>query len=237
MLILRVIRMVKTKRGKPQQWSNEALKQIALEVKYKQPNRKLTSLLLEKETGIGRNTWSRRMKEFINHLNSPVHIPKLNESGIITIPSVEELFLKYGADTTELKNEIAKLLNIISDLYTDAKKLVTLEEATQKMKSEIEQLKEQLSKVTIQRAHYETLYNQIVAESYFPHLYGQSEKLKQANVKAEVITLPNQNSQVLELNSPNKVFQNESVNSNAVDVNNQKIETLNALFNLELEDS
>ncbi|HDR6310563.1 TPA: hypothetical protein QCW92_000843 [Bacillus paranthracis] len=177
------------------------------------------------------------MKEFINHLNSPVHIPKLNESGIITIPSVEELFLKYGADTTELKNEIAKLLNIISDLYTDAKKLVTLEEATQKMKSEIEQLKEQLSKVTIQRAHYETLYNQIVAESYFPHLYGQSEKLKQANVKAEVITLPNQNSQVLELNSPNKVFQNESVNSNAVDVNNQKIETLNALFNLELEDS
>ncbi|MGH0860356.1 hypothetical protein ACQVSP_28225 [Bacillus pacificus] len=229
--------MVKTKRGKPQQWSNEALKQIALEVKYKQPNRKLTSLLLEKETGIGRNTWSRRMKEFINHLNSPVHIPKLNESGIITIPSVEELFLKYGANTTELKNEIAKLLNIISDLYTDAKKLVTLEEATQKMKSEIEQLKEQLSKVTIQRAHYETLYNQIVAESYFPHLYGQSEKLKQANVKAEVITLPNQNSQVLELNSPNKVFQNESVNSNAVDVNNQKIETLNALFNLELEDS
>lgn len=228
--------MVKTKRGKPQKWSDEALKQIALEVKYKQPNRKLTSLLLEKETGIGRNTWSRRMKEFINHLNSPVHIPKLDESGVITIPSVEELFLKYGANTTELKNEIAKLLNIISDLYTDTKKLVTLEEATQKMKSEIEQLKEQLSKVTVQKNHYETLYNQIVAESYFPHLYGQSEKLKQANVKAEVITLPNQISQVLELNAPNKVFQNESVNLNSIDENNKKIEKLNELFNLDLED-
>lgn len=225
--------MVKTKRGKPQQWSDEDLKNIALEVKYKQPNRKLTPLLLEKETGIGRNTWSRRMKEFINHLNSPVHIPKLDESGIITIPSVEELFLKYGANTTELKNEIAKLLNIISDLYTDAKKLVTLEEATQQMKSEIEQLKEQLSKVTVQKTHYETLYSQIVAESYFPHLYGQSDKLKQANVKAEVITLPNQTSQVLELNSPNKVFQSESVNSNTVDVNDQKIEKLNELFNLD----
>ncbi|WP_261377414.1 hypothetical protein [Bacillus paramycoides] len=228
--------MVKTKRGKPQQWSDEDLKQIALEVKYKQPNRKLTSLLLEKETGIGRNTWSRRMKEFINHLNSPVHIPKLDESGIITIPSVEELFLKYGANTTELKNEIAKLLNIISDLYTDTKKLATLEEATQKMKLETEQLKEQLSKVTVQKAHYETLYNQIVAESYFPHLYGQSEKLKQANVKAEVITLPNQISQVLELNSPNKVFQNESANLNSVDVNNKKIKKLNDLFNLDWED-
>ncbi|HFT2186120.1 TPA: hypothetical protein RG887_003537 [Bacillus cereus] len=229
--------MVKTKRGKPQQWSDEDLKNIALEVKYKQPNRKLTSLLLEKETGIGRNTWSRRMKEFINHLNSPVHIPKLDESGIIMIPSVEELFLKYGANTIELKNEIAKLLNIISDLYTDAKKLATIEEVMQKMKLETEQLKEQLSKVTVQKAHYETLYNQIVAESYFPHLYGQSEKLKQANVKAEVITLPNQTSQVLELDSPSKVFQNESANLTTVDVNNKKIEKLNELFNLDWEDN
>lgn len=228
--------MVKTKRGKPQQWSDEALKQIALEVKYKQPNRKLTPLLLEKETGIGRNTWSRRMKEFINHLNSPVHIPKLDESGIITIPSVEELFLKYGANTTELKNEIAKLLNIISDLYTDAKKLATIEEVMQKMKLETEQLKEQLSKVTVQKAHYETLYNQIIAESYFPHLYGQSDNLRQANVKAEVISLPNQISQVLELNSPNKVFQNELANLNPADVNNRKIEKLNELFNLDLEE-
>ncbi len=237
MLILGGIRMINTKRGKPQQWSDENLKNIALEIKYKHPNRKLTSLLLEKETGIGRNTWSRRMKEFINHLNSPVHIPKLDESGIITIPSVEELFLKYGDNTIELKNEITKLLNIISDLYTDAKKLVTLEEATQKMKSEIEQLKEQLSKVTVQKTHYETLYNQIIAESYFPHLYGQSEKLKQANVKAEVINLPNQISQVLELNSPSKVFQSESVNSNTVDVNNQKVEQLKKLFDLDWEDN
>lgn len=229
--------MVNTKRGKPQKWSDEDLKQIALEVKYKQPNRKLTSLLLEKETRIGRNTWSRRMKEFINHLNSPVHIPKLDESGIITIPSVEELFLKYGTNTIELKNEIAKLLNIISDLYTDAKKLATFEESIQKMQLEMRQLKEQLSKVTVQRNHYETLYNQIVAESYFPHLYGHSEKLKQANVNAEVITLPNQVSQVLELNSPNKVFQNESANLNTVDVNNKKIEKLNELFNLNWEDS
>ncbi|MEC3466349.1 hypothetical protein [Bacillus tropicus] len=229
--------MVKTKRGKPQQWSDEDLKQIALEVKYKQPNRKLTSLLLEKETGIGRNTWSRRMKEFINHLNSPVHIPKLDESGIITIPSVEELFLKYGANTTELKNEIAKLLNIISDLYTDVKKLAILEESVPKMQLEILKLKEQLSKVTAQRTHYETLYNQIVAESYFPHLYGHSEKLKQANVKARVISLPNQTSQVLELNKPNKIFQNESAISNTIDVNDKKIEKLNELFNLDWKDS
>ncbi|BCC45044.1 hypothetical protein bcgnr5378_31400 [Bacillus cereus] len=56
-------------------------------------------------------------------------------------------------------------------------------------------------------------------------------------MKAEVITLPNRASQVLELNSPNKVFQNELANLNPVDVNNKKIEKLNELFNLDWEDS
>lgn len=68
------------------------------------------------------------MKEFINYLNLFVYIFKLNESGIIMIFSVEELFLKYGVDIIELKNEIVKLLNIISDFYIDVKKLVIFEE-------------------------------------------------------------------------------------------------------------
>lgn len=224
--------MVNTKRGKPQKWSDEDLKQIALEVKYKQPNRKLTSLLLEKETGIGRNTWSRRMKEIIEQLNSPVHIPKLDESGIITIPSVEELFLKYGTNTIELKNEIAKLLNIISDLYTDAKQLQTLKESTHKMQLEMDQLKKQLSKTTEQKIDFETLYNQIVAESYFPHLYGRSEKLKQANVKAEIIPLPVQKTKTLELDTPFNVFQNELNSKSKQEAN---ISELNKMFNLDIE--
>lgn len=224
--------MVNPKRGKPQKWSDEDLKQFALEIKYKQPNRKLTSLLLEKETGIGRNTWSRRMKEFIDQLNSPVHIPKLDESGIITIPSVEELFLKYGTNTVELKNEIAKLLNIISDLYTDAKQLHTLKESAHKMQLEMDQLKEQLSKTTEQKIHFETLYNQIVAESYFPHLYGRSEKLKQANVKAEIIPLPVQKTKTLELDTPFNVFQNELNSKSKQEAN---ISELNKMFNLDIE--
>ncbi|MDM5311631.1 hypothetical protein [Peribacillus frigoritolerans] len=224
--------MVNPKRGKPQKWSDEDLKQFALEIKYKQPNRKLTSLLLEKETGIGRNTWSRRMKEFIDQLNSPVHIPKLDESGIITIPSVEELFLKYGTNTIELKNEIAKLLNIISDLYTDAKQLHTLKESAHKMQLEMDQLKEQLSKTTGEKIHFETLYNQIVAESYFPHLYGRSEKLKQANVKAEIIPLPVLKTKTLELDTPFNVFQNELNSKSKQEAN---ISELNKMFNLDIE--
>ncbi|MEW5552189.1 hypothetical protein ABGT22_19995 [Peribacillus frigoritolerans] len=224
--------MVNPKRGKPQKWSDEDLKQFALEIKYKQPNRKLTSLLLEKETGIGRNTWSRRMKEFIDQLNSPVHIPKLDESGIITIPSVEELFLKYGTNTIELKNEIAKLLNIISDLYTDAKQLHTLKESAHKMQLEMDQLKEQLSKTTEQKINFETLYNQIVTESYFPHLYGRSEKLKQANVKAEIIPLPVQKTKTLELDTPFNVFQNELNSKSKQEAN---ISELNKMFNLDIE--
>ena len=221
-----------TKRGKPQKWSDEKLKKLALDIKYKQPNRKLTSLLLEKETGIGRNTWSRRMKGFINQLNSPVEIPELNKGGIITVPSVEELFLKYGANTIELKNEIAKLLNIISDLYDDAKQLQKVEESAQKMELELQRLKEQLSKTINQKSHFESLYNQIIAESYFPHLYGRSEKLVQSNIKAEIIPLPPQREKALDLDSPYKVFQKELNSKTKQDTN---ISELNKMFNLDLE--
>lgn len=211
-------------------WSNDDLKQIALKIKYQQPNRKLTWLLLEKESGIGRNTWSRRMKEFINHLNSPAHIPALDESGIVTIPSVDELFLKYGSNTIELKNEITKLINIISDLYAEAKQLAILKEKLPKMQLEIDQLKNDLTNLTYQKVHYETLYNQIVAESYFPHLYGSSEKLKKANINAEIIPLPVQKTKVLKLDYP---FSELNININSKQ--ETQISKLNKMFDLDIE--
>lgn len=140
--------MDEIKRGKPQQWTDEQLQKIAFEVKYKSSNGKLTALQLERETGIGRNTWSRRMKDFINQLNAPVHVPLLKEGGIITIPTVDELFKNYGGNIIEFKNEIAKLLNIINDLYTDAKQVEALKANATKLQTELDNTKEKLKQST-----------------------------------------------------------------------------------------
>ncbi|MEK4078811.1 hypothetical protein [Solibacillus sp. FSL K6-1126] len=226
--------MYEIKRGKPQQWTDEQLQKIALEVKYKLPNAKLTALQLEKETGIGRNTWSRRMKGFINQLNAPVHVPSLKEGGIITIATVDELFENYGDNTIELKNEIAKLLNIINDLYNDAKQVEALKANVTKLQTELDTTKEKLKQSAEQKVHFEVLYNQIVAESYFPHLYGCSEKLQAANVKAKIIPLPQSPNEILNITEPLKIY-NANLKENLIKdgEENDLIKKLNNKFNLD----
>lgn len=226
--------MYEIKRGKPQQWTDEQLQKFALGVKYKLPNAKLTALQLEKETGIGRNTWSRRMKDFINQLNAPVHVPSLKEGGIITITTVDELFENYGDNTIELKNEIAKLLNIINDLYNEAKQVEALKANVTKLQTELDTTKEKLKQSAEQKVHFEALYNQIVAESYFPHLYGCSEKLQAANVKAKIIPLPQSPNEILKVTEPLKIYDvniKESVIKDGEE--NDLIKKLNNKFNLD----
>lgn len=225
--------MDEIKPGKPKQWTDEQLQKIALEVKYKFPNGKLTALQLERETGIGRNTWSRRMKQFINQLNAPVHVPSLKEGGIITIPTVDELFENYADNTIELKNEIAKLINIINDLYNDAKQVETLKANITKLQMDLDTTKEKLKQSNEQKIHFETLYNQIVAESYFPHLYGRSEKLQAANVKAKIIPLPQSTTAILNLTEPLKT-DNVEKNNAKDNESNEVIKKLNSKFDLDL---
>lgn len=227
--------METSKRGKPQQWSDEKLKEIALEIKYKYSNCKLTPLFLERESGIGRNTWSRRMTEFINKLNNPVHIPNLTNSDGITIPSVDDLFLKFGRNPIELKNEVAKFLNIITDLYRDSKKLEENNKRIEKLELEVLELRGKLETVSNQKKHYEAMYNQIVTQSYFPHLYEQSVLLREHNLKSPVVPLPKDSLQVLNLKNPNVSFSNSLKTTNLNTKSNEKIKKLNNMFDLDIE--
>ncbi|MBO1919899.1 hypothetical protein J4710_04685 [Staphylococcus xylosus] len=63
---------LKKRRGRPSEWTDEQLMRLALDIKYRLHGEKLTPSLLERETKIGRNTWSRRMKNYIEELNNPV---------------------------------------------------------------------------------------------------------------------------------------------------------------------
>ena len=56
-------------------------------------------------------------------------------------------------------------------------------------------------------------------------------------MRAEIIPLPSQLSKVLELDKPNKIFQNELVDSSTVDSDNHNIKKFNELFKLGFEDS
>ncbi|MDG0875562.1 hypothetical protein L3476_05070 [Paenibacillus thiaminolyticus] len=93
-------------KGRPSNYTDEQLKEMALDIKKKYKGQKLTYLLLEKETGIGRNTWSRRIPETIEKLNNPV--PRsigISERDDVYFPNIEQIFDLYKNDKNKIISE------------------------------------------------------------------------------------------------------------------------------------
>ena len=145
-------------RGRPTEWTDRELKQLALDTKYKYHGKKLTPSLLERETKVGRNTWSRRMKDFIDELNNPIlsSISTYDSNNAI-LPSIELIFKKYGNDKIALKNELLELEMLLYDFHKELKEIKLKEEKFDKALDEIESLKNELKKQTKRTMHYEQL--------------------------------------------------------------------------------
>lgn len=104
-----------------------------------------------------------------------------------------------------------------------------------KLQTELNTTKEKLKQSNEQKVHFETLYNQIVAESYFPHLYGRSENLRAANVKSKIIPLPQNPDEILNFTEPLKTYNDTIEKSNMKEnESNDVIKKLNSKFDLNL---
>ncbi|WP_110927711.1 hypothetical protein [Bacillus massiliglaciei] len=177
------------RRGKPQDWTDDQLKEMALEVKYKNQSKNLTPSFLQQETGVGRNTWTRRMKEFIEELNNPM-LPTINldETGEVTLPNIDLIFKKYGKDKQGLKNELLNVEVLIYDLYTELKQYKAKEELYQKAINDAQSLKEEVAKQKKRAEHYEQLYDSLAVSSVFPHLQKEKKsKLNELGIKDNLI--------------------------------------------------
>lgn len=195
------------RRGKPKEWTDEQLKELALSTKYKHQMKKLTPSLLEKETGIGRNTWSRRAKEIIDDLNAPVFRPiTLDDDLQVALPSVEIIFKKYEKNMPELKNEFFKIEMLLYDLYKENKDLKQQEDKFKKHSQAINELKDELKRYKTKAMHYEELYNTVVASSVFPHLYGKSPKLIEHDIQDSLIDFKSNKERNMHLESLSKYF-------------------------------
>lgn len=178
-------------RGRPTEWTDEELKQLALDTKYKHHGKKLTPSLLEQETKVGRNTWSRRMKDYINELNEPVitSIP-INNNNETILPSVDVIFKKYGNDPLALKNELLDFEILLYDFYKELQEYKKKEEYYEKSIAEIESLKAEIAKQKKRASHYEELYNNIVVSSVYPHLQvAKGSQLHQLGIKKKLIDM------------------------------------------------
>ncbi|MEK3794747.1 hypothetical protein MKX42_23685 [Paenibacillus sp. FSL R7-0204] len=164
----------KRRRGRTEEYPVEMLKQLALEVKEKSNGAKLTNLKLEKETGIGRNTWSRKLSDFIDELNSPVMgYRKLNNEDDVYLPSIASIIEAYGDNKSELMNKLMDVEQLYQKLYGDLVEREREVKDYQKLKEEVTKLRLDVQKYKKQAFHYEALYKQFVLSSTFEHLRNE----------------------------------------------------------------
>jgi hypothetical protein len=200
----------KLKRGKPQEWPDNELKELATKVKYKLNGKRLSPSLLQRETGVGRNTWSRRMSDFIEELNNPVvrsiHLEGNND---IHLPNIDQIFERHGNNNQALKNDLLQLELIIFDLYDELKKYKSKFEESAKTQKEINEIKDELSKQKQRAVHYEQLYNSIMVSSAFPHLYNEKRsKINEAGIKDNLINFNRNQKENLDLSNLQSHFPN-----------------------------
>lgn len=219
------------KRGKPQQWSDQALRNVALNFRLENPDKKLSPFLLERETGVGRNVWSRRMKDYIEELNLPVsqEIIKLNSNELV-FPSVQ-LILDYCAgDEIKLKNELFKLQSLFMQTYSKLIKAQEKERSYDALENQMQTLKQKLNNTLEQKKHYENLYLEIVATSAYPSNFNRSPLLKKHNITESLIDFENYKEKKGDFQNLHEHFPKEDNPGK-----NKNVSKLNSMFNLDLE--
>jgi len=183
---------IKKEPGRPESYTDSELKELAVKIKYKFKGKKITFSLLEQETDIGRNTWSRRLKDFLQELNDPVlrSIP-LNDSDEIFLPNIEMIFEKYGDNKIDIIRELYSLEEMINTLYSEVRLLRAENKKLSNYEIEAIKYKKQSTEQLQKAKYYEELYNKTVASSLYPHLYSKSPLLKEFNINSKLIDVKN----------------------------------------------
>jgi hypothetical protein len=163
-------------RGRPATVTDEKLKELALNLKYKNGESKLSYLFLEKETGIGRNTWRRRIGDYISQLNSPVSRSfDISDKDNVYLPNIGQIYEAFGKDPIRFKQELLTLQSYYDTLYLDYEKL---KKEVNKLKSYKEQLVEKDEKIKELKKseyHYKQLYEEYLLASTEPHLRKEKD--------------------------------------------------------------
>ncbi len=196
------------KRGRPVTITDYELKQIAIDVKGKLKGQKLTFLQLEKQTGIGRHIWKRRMSDIILDLNKPVHRDLNQETDDIYFPNIEELFEKYRNNKSKIISELLFFQSMFQDLYSQLTNFKKERETWVKIKDLLEKQSEEIKLLRKQLKHYEELYKSLVVSSAFSHLREKNAiKENLLEFKKDVLRNSSLNEKDLQSFFPNKTVE------------------------------
>lgn len=194
-------RNVNDGKGPASRFEDKDLKEIALEVKTALRGEKIYPSLLEKITGIGRQTWKRRIPEELESLNTPVINGRkfgLDDDDEINHVNIEFIVEKYAHKPNELIKHLYYLEESRINLYSKVKELQQQNEVLKKHKEENEKLAKQNKILKEELQHYVHLSNTLSVSSYYPNLR------KEVGAKDNVIDMlsnPERSADITNLNA------------------------------------
>lgn len=160
--------IMNNKKGRPQRYSDEQLLEILANYAVNNIG-KINYLHLEKETGIHRHVWSRRMGQKIEELNQPYISLDADSFEVTPIPNIVDAVKPHLGNKTAMLAILNEYNNYIQSLW---EKAVSFEKISQKEK-ELKQLLEAKNKeiefLKKDRDFYKNEYQKIAVESTYHH--------------------------------------------------------------------
>ena len=165
---------LKKKAGKPKLYTTAQLETLLLKYIEENPKKNISYIELERQTGVGRNTWARNMKEKIEKLNRPITIAD-SQNELLPLPNITELVKNNYSNQQKLIEVLHQVSNIVQKLYVQAKIVPELEKQLEELNLQLKISNEELknSKDTIkslqeQVNHYSQAYRDIAVTSSYP---------------------------------------------------------------------
>lgn len=191
----------KRSRGKPKQYTDDQLMQIALDIKYQIGGAKLSYNLLEQKTGISRNTFMRRIGKYIDEINSPIiREIAVTEKDSIYYPNFSFIYETYRNNPKRMLAELQNLEVIFHktiDSYNNVKKQLS---ELQSMKQQYKDLIEKSKQYQDQAIFYKNLYETYIVSSMFAH------KRQELGLEKNLIDFKEYASKAGSINSLHKLF-------------------------------
>jgi|SRR5699024_1324171 len=179
--------MSKVKPGRPKNYNESYLKKLLSKYKKKHQG-KISFSALEKETGISRKTWKRRMGNVIEELNQIFTVQHSQLGDVeLPLPNIDLIMDKFTNDPRGLQDALSHLNEVILKIYEE--NIVSKETIDEMKKQEktlnnkIKSLEKANNKLSNEVAYYE----KIILESMNPSIR------RRRGIKDNLIKINNHN--------------------------------------------
>src|SRR5699024_511733 len=151
--------MSQIKSGRPKSYSEKDLKELLSEYRKKHQGTIALSAL-EKETGISRKTWKRRMGNVIEELNQIITLQHSQVGDVeLPLPNVDLIFDKFSDDPRGLRDAFFHLNEVILKIYEEKTKFQVrvdkMSKQEKKFNNNIETIEKTNHKLSNEVASYE----------------------------------------------------------------------------------